>query len=76
MALVQQARLMNLEEKLSLYHLDMQELLGSSDNENISDDRETVRRVLAEFIEATGRFTPEQASPPGVCNRYFTILDN
>ena len=47
MALVQQARLVNLEEKLSLYHLDMQELLGSSDNENISDDREMVRKVLA-----------------------------
>ena len=49
--------------KLGLHHLDIQELLGSSDNENIPEYRETIRWELAEFIRATGRFTAAQASP-------------
>ena len=53
----------NLGQKIGLYHLDMQELLGSSEDENISEYREVIRREIAEFIEATGRFTPAQASP-------------
>ena len=53
----------NLGQKIDLYHLDMQELLGSSEDENISEYREVIRREIAEFIEATGRFTPAQASP-------------
>ena len=32
----------NLGWKIGLYHLDMQELLGSSDNENIQEYRETI----------------------------------
>ena len=52
----------NLGQKLGLCHLDMQELLGSSDNRNISEYRETIRSELVEFIEATGRFISDQAS--------------
>ena len=43
----------NLGQKIGLYHLGMQELLRSSEDENISEYREVVRRELAEFIEAT-----------------------
>ena len=53
----------NLGQKLGLYHLDTKELLGSSDHENIPEYRETIRRELADFIEATGRFSPNKASP-------------
>ena len=53
----------NLGQKLGLYHLDTKELLGSSNHENIPEYRETIRRELADFIEATGRFSPNKASP-------------
>ena len=36
----------NLGQKLGLYHLDMQELLGTSNNENIPEYRETIKRSL------------------------------
>ena len=41
---------------LGLHHIDMHELLGSSNNANISEYRETIRRALGEFIEVTGIF--------------------
>ena len=52
----------NLGQKIGLYHIDLQELLGTSHNENIPEYRETIIGEHAAFIEATGRFTPEQAS--------------
>ena len=53
----------NLGQKLGLprYHLGMQELLGPSDDEIYQDHWETIKRELAEFIEAIGRFTPAHA---------------
>ena len=49
--------------QVGLYHLDIQDLLGSEDEANISEYTDTVRRELAEYVRATGRFIAAPAPP-------------
>ena len=56
----------NLGQKIGLYHLDLQHILGYEDNNNIPGYQETVKSELAEYIRATGRFisSPQAPSSP------------
>ena len=51
----------NLGLQVGLYHLDIQDLLGSEEEVNIPEFKDTIRRELSEYIRATGRFTAAQA---------------
>ena len=53
----------NLGQKIGLYHLDLQHLLGSESDSNIPGYQETVKWELAEYIRATGRFTSPPKTP-------------
>ena len=53
----------NLVQKIGLYHLDLQHLLGSEGDEKIPGYQETVKWELAEFIRVTGRFNSTPATP-------------
>ena len=53
----------NLGQKISLYHLDLQHLLGSESDSNIPRYQETVKWELAEYIRATGRFISPPKTP-------------
>ena len=57
----------NMELKLSrstgLYHLDLHDLLGNEEDDNIPDYRENIRLELTQYIRATGRFQPSPRAP-------------
>ena len=53
----------NLGQRIGLYHLDLQHLLGSESDSNIPGYQETVKWELAEYIRATGRFTSPPKTP-------------
>ena len=57
---------MALGRDIGLYHLDTQHLLShdSEEDEHTTGHTEILRRELATYIEATGRFRPSSVPPP------------
>ena len=67
---------MVLRRDISLYHLDIQHILehSSKEDEHTSGQTEILRRELATYVEATGRFKPSTTTPPSPWLVILTIF--
>ena len=61
---------LNLSRSTGPYHLDLQILLGTEDDDNIPNFRENIIQELTQYIRATGRFQ-HSPKPPKICDLLF-----
>ena len=61
---------LKLSSQLGLNYLDTHTVISNDDHPELPDWRETIKRTVAAYIEATGRFserTPDRPHPDVMC---------